>query len=128
MIYLDSSVALATLFAEARSPPDTLWDEQLTSSRLLEYEMINRLYVRQADAPRFRLARDLLDGMVLMDLTPSVLARALLPFPVPVRTLDGLHLATMEFLRAQGQPVELATYDRQLEAAAVALGFALAPV
>jgi predicted nucleic acid-binding protein len=57
-----------------------------------------------------------------------VLARALLPFPQPVRTLDALHLATMDFLRSHGQSVELATYDRRLAAAAQSLGFALTDV
>jgi len=37
LIYLDSSVALAQLFGEGRSPPEALWQEPLVSSRLLEY-------------------------------------------------------------------------------------------
>jgi len=61
-------------------------------------------------------------------LTPPVLARALQPFPVPVRTLDRLHLATIEFIRAQGETVELASYDNRLLAAARALGIALSPL
>jgi hypothetical protein len=43
------------------------------------------------------------------------------PFPVPVRTLDVLHLATMAFLRNHGQAIELASYDARLVAAARAL-------
>ncbi|HEY7665687.1 MAG TPA: hypothetical protein VH934_21425 [Xanthobacteraceae bacterium] len=39
MIYLDTSVALAHLLAQDRSPPATLWQEQLIASRLLEYEL-----------------------------------------------------------------------------------------
>jgi hypothetical protein len=39
-----------------------------------------------------------------------------------VRTLDALHLAAVEFLRASGQSVELATYDKRLTEAAQALG------
>jgi hypothetical protein len=58
----------------------------------------------------------------LVELTPAVLARALEPFQPPVRTLDGLHLATIEFLRAGGQPVRLASYDHRLQAGARALG------
>jgi hypothetical protein len=52
---------------------------------------------------------------------PPVLARALEPFPVAVRTLDALHLASIEFLRANGQTVELASFDEQQLAAARAL-------
>ena len=53
------------------------------------------------------------------------LARALAPMPAGVRTLDGMHLATMEFLRSRGLPVELATYDRRMIEAARAMGFAV---
>jgi len=33
---------------------------------------------------------------------------------VPVRTLDALHLASVEFLRSQRVKVRLATYDERL--------------
>jgi len=52
---------------------------------------------------------------------PPVLARAIEPFPTCVRTLDALHLASMEFLRAHGQDVKLASYNRRLLTAAGAL-------
>jgi len=42
------------------------------------------------------------------------MARALEPFPIAVRTLDALHLASIEFLRAQRQAVTLASYDSRL--------------
>ena len=41
----------------------------------------------------------------------SVLERALESFPVAVRTLDALHLATIEYARGQGQAVKLASFD-----------------
>ena len=40
---------------------------------------------------------------------------------MPVRTLDALHLATMDFLRGHGRVIELASYDARLRAAARAL-------
>lgn len=128
MIYLDTSVALAQLFAEDRSPTDRFWSQSFVASRLLEFEVFNRLGARGtalADADR---ARQLLDRVNLVELSPVVLARALRPFAVPVRTLDGLHLATMDFLRAQGLQPALATYDQRLAAAATSEGFALAPL
>ena len=64
----------------------------------------------------------LLDRVSLMDLSPAILKRALDPFPIPVRTLDTLHLATIDFLRSRGVEVELASYDKRLLAAASALG------
>ncbi len=39
MIYLETSVALAQLLAEDRRPPDSLWNSELVSSRLTEYEV-----------------------------------------------------------------------------------------
>ena len=44
---------------------------------------------------------------------------------MPLRTLDALHLATVEFLRAQGEPALLASYDARLQTAARALGVEL---
>jgi hypothetical protein len=60
--------------------------------------------------------------VTLIELKPEVLERALEPFPIPVRTLDALHLASIEFLRGRGQTVELASYDDRLNEAARALG------
>ncbi len=54
-------------------------------------------------------------------LSRPVLARAQEPFAKPVRTLDALHLASMDFLRRQGQEVQLASYDERLVAAAKAM-------
>jgi hypothetical protein len=42
-----------------------------------------------------------------------------------VRTLDALHLASMEFMRSAGQVVELASYDEHLVAAARAMKFSV---
>jgi predicted nucleic acid-binding protein len=121
MIYLDASVALAQLFAEDRQPSEDLWREPLTASRLLQYEVWARVHARRLEARHGDKVRDLLDGVAYIELTPLVLARAMDPFPVPVRTLDALHLATMAFLRGRGQAVELASYDGRLLAAARAL-------
>jgi hypothetical protein len=68
----------------------------------------------------------LFETISLTELARPILARALEPWPTPVRTLDGLHLATLDFLRAQGDPVELASYDTRLLAAARALGISIA--
>ena len=53
-------------------------------------------------------------------------SRALEPFPTPVRTLDALHLASIEFLRGLGQRPMLATYDHRLAEAAALLDISLA--
>jgi len=121
VIYLDTSVALAHLLAEDRSPPDRLWHESLIASRLLEYEIWTRIHARQLARSHGDQVRALVGRVALVELAPPVLARALEPFPGPVRTLDALHLASIEFLRAQGQVVQLASYDERLTAAARSL-------
>ncbi|UCC71879.1 MAG: PIN domain-containing protein [Gemmatimonadota bacterium] len=118
MIYLDTSVALAHLLAEDRRPPESLWSEPLVSSRLLEYEVWNRIHARGLIRSHSELVRLLLGRVALLEMVAPVLERALEPFPVPVRTLDALHLASIEFLRGQGISLNLATYDeRQLNVA-----------
>ena len=114
MIYLDTSVALAHLLAEDRVPPDRLWREELISSRLLEYEIWTRIHARKLTASHADEVRSLLSRVALIELSPPVLARALEPFPKPVRTLDALHLASMDFLRKQGQGISVASYDGRL--------------
>ena len=121
MVYLDASVALAHILAENRLPPEALWGEPLTASRLVQYELWTRVHARRLERSHGDEVRAVLDRVALVELTPVVLARAMEPFPVPVRTLDALHLATAEFLRDHGQAVELASYDERLVTAARAL-------
>jgi len=59
--------------------------------------------------------------VALIEPAPPVVARALEPFPIPMRTLDALHLASIEFLRARGQTVALASFDERLLSGARAL-------
>ena len=125
MIYLDTSVALAHLLAEDRRPPDSLWEQPLVSSRLLEYELWTRLNARGLDASHGEPARRLVERLAILELQPDVLARAVEPFPALVRTLDALHLASIEFLRGQSVAVELASYDERLLTGARAIGIPL---
>jgi hypothetical protein len=60
----------------------------------------------------------------MIETVGPVLTRALQPFPVPVRTLDTIHLAAIEFIRAQKQSVQLASYDERLLTVARLLGIA----
>ena len=66
--------------------------------------------------------RNLIGRIAMVEMIGPVLTRALQPFPVPVRTLDAIHLAAIEFIRAQRQSVKLASYDERLLAAARFLG------
>lgn len=128
MIYLDTSVALAQLLSEDRRPPDDFWREPLISSRLLQYEVWTRLNSRGLAQSHGTEASEMLARLAIVEMLPPVLTRALDPFPVAVRTLDALHLATMQFLREVRQNLSLASYDERMRNAAQALGFPLATV
>ena len=121
LIYIDSSVVLAELFAEDRHPGAKLWEQVLVSSRLLEYEVWNRALAQRR--PPNRTAIELLLSKIDMtEMSVLALRRALEPFPVPVRTLDAMHLATAIHLNAESDPIWLASYNARMLAAARALG------
>jgi predicted nucleic acid-binding protein len=126
VIYLDTSVALAELFAEDRKAPDALWAEPLVSSRLLEYEVWTRVHARSAASSHGDAAREILARISFLELVGPVLSRALEPFPVPVRTLDAIHLATLHYLAGARQRIALATFDDRMRRAAQALELRLA--
>ena len=114
MTYIETSVVLAQLLAEDRCPPESLWVETLVSSRLTEYEVWTRINGRGLTSSHGEAVRLLLARLGWLELTPIVLARALDPWPVRLRTLDALHLASIEFLRTHGQAVRLASYDERV--------------
>lgn len=128
MIYVDSSVALAQLLAEDRCPPESLWTATLVSSRLTQYEVWTRVHARGLGTSHGESVRLLLGRFGWLELSPVVLTRALEPWPVAVRTLDALHLASVEFLRTHGQDVTLASYDDRLNSAARRVHIPLFPL
>ena len=67
--------------------------------------------------------RSLIGRVAMLELAPPVLARALdaSPGPVPLRTLDALHLASCAYLADHGQEVLLASYDRRMNEVARAM-------
>ena len=118
MIYVETSVALAQLLAEDRCPPESLWNAPVVSSRLTEYEVWTRIHARRLGGSHSEAVRILLGRLSWLELSPTVLARALEPWPAPLRTLDALHLASIEFLRARVQSTVVASYDERIVAVA----------
>lgn len=94
----------------------------MAASRLLEYEVWTRLHRGKLAASHGEAARALLSRLAFVEFAAPVLARALEPFPKPVRTLDALHLASAHFLHERDSRVKLATYDGMLGEAARAIG------
>jgi hypothetical protein len=93
------------------------------SSRLLDYGLSVRCNARGHGAA----AAELLPRVALVELAPTVLERARAPFPVAVRTLDALHLATALYLKQHGQRVQNASYDARMLSAGAALDLAIWP-
>jgi len=71
LIYLDTSVALAHLLAEDRCPPASLWEEQLISSRLLQYEVWVRIHAYGLTASHSEAAAALLQRVALVEMVPG---------------------------------------------------------
>ena len=128
MIYVDTSVILAELLVEDRRPKASLWGQPLVSSRLLHYETWTRVNALGLAASHGERTRELVGQISLLELHPEVLTRATEPFPLPVRTLDALHLASVEFLRGRGESVKLASFDARMALVARKLKIPLADV
>jgi len=100
--YLDASVVVRKLQREAGSLKEWGQWERAFSSELLRVEVL-----RAVDRARLRgaltdnevadvvmRARAILDGLELLQLSPSILNRAAQSFLTPLGTLDALHLAS----------------------------------
>ena len=130
--YVDSSVVLRVILSAHDSLAE--WNEidQYAASALLRvecYRAIDRIRLMgQATeveaASRQRSLEELLRHVNLIDVSPRVLQSASGSFPVPLKTLDAIHLATaMSWREAEGEPLVFATHDRKLGLAARATGF-----
>ena len=124
VIYVYSSVLLASIcWPNIASPPADAWESRsrlkpAAGLRGLARIHANGLTRHMAIRAQARCwSRMNSDGN-----EPGPLARALEPWPVSLRTLDALQLATMDFLRRNDGSIELASYDNRLIAAAQALG------
>ena len=66
-----------------------------------------------------------LEGVTLIPVNSSIIRRAARPFPVLLKTLDALHLATLDYLAEEESPTDwgLMTTDISLGKAASLLGY-----
>lgn len=113
------------------------WDDLVygVSSTLLEveaYRTLDQLWHRNqfresALAEKQTILRTFLPRLDLQPLSPAVLSFASQPLPVPLRTLDAIHLATAMIYRAgqpdDERPIVFATHDVALARAATAMHF-----
>ena len=100
--YLDSSVALRYILAGEITIRHVMEYPRVVSSELMEIEcrrVIHRVRMQQelsdeGVAEGLRRLDSVLRGINLIELSRDVKVRAAESFPVVVRTLDALHLAT----------------------------------
>jgi len=131
-VYLDASVVVRKLQREAGSLKEWGQWERAYSSELLRVEVL-----RAVDRARLRgvltdndvadiviKAHAIVDGLELLQLSPSILNRAAQSFLTPLGTLDALHLATaVRLVESTGIELTFFTHDAGLATAARSMNF-----
>jgi len=139
ILYLESSAALAWLFAEQRGDGVAIAlraaDHVIASDLLfvecdracIRVETLGGLMPGPAAAVRTRLAR-VAAHWETMRISASVITRSRQPFPVePVRSLDAIHLATALEVRTVVPDVRVLSLDARVRDNALGLGFEVVP-
>ena len=130
--YIDTSALLRLVLRESGALDDLRSYDALVSSELIAVESartIDRLRLQGAltieeAAARQRAVTEWLEAIDLVLLRPPVLSRASEPLPIPLGTLDAIHLATALIWRERmGALPTLATHDGALGVAARTFGF-----
>ena len=130
--YLDTSALLRIVLREPGALDDLRSYEALVSSELIAVESartIDRLRLQgslttEEAAARRRTVNEWLEAIDLVLVRPPVLSRASEPMPMPLGTLDALHLATALIWRDRMGPLPtMATHDSALGLAAQSFGF-----
>jgi uncharacterized protein len=130
--YLDASVVVRKLQREAGSLKEWGQWKRAFSSELLRVEVL-----RAVDRARLRgaltdnevadvimRARAILDGLELLQLSPSILNRAAQSFLTPLGTLDALHLASaVRLAESTGIELTFLTHEAELGTAARTMNF-----
>ena len=133
-LYLDSSVLLRLVLAEPEALEEVRKADVLVSSELLAVESrrtIDRLRHQGALPPdaalrRLDIVTDWLEAVDLVLLRAPILARASEPLPMPLGTLDAIHLATALVWRDRmSEILTVATHDNALGQAARSFGFSV---
>ena len=131
--YIESSALLAALLEQDAAAIQELraLGQRVTSA--LTFSEASRALIRARVTGRLtpsqerqalRALRTFERRIAVVALTNDILVRAGRPFPVePVRTLDAVHLATVELLGEPPQLVTIITRDERVRANARALGY-----
>jgi predicted nucleic acid-binding protein len=135
--YIESSALVAALLERDAEALAALREigHRVTSAltfaeamRALLRARVSRRIGVEIERAGLRHLRKLERGCTAVAVNEEILARAARPFPVePVRTLDAIHLATLESLGETPQLVTVITRDERIARNARALGYAVAP-
>ncbi len=129
--YLDSSVLLRMILGQPGKLAEWGKVEVGVASALVEVECLrtlDRLRFRAGISDKDLVTRReavyrLMESMQRVELDAGVLRRAAQPLPVPLATLDAIHLATaLTWSELRGEHLFMATHDEALGAAARASG------
>jgi predicted nucleic acid-binding protein len=130
--YLDSSVLLRIVLRQRNALGDWNRIVQGVASALVEVECLRTLdrlrlvegHADDAIATRREAVYRLLESIEIVEISHPILARASLPLPTVLGTLDAIHLATALLWKEQaGVALSMATHDASLALAARASGF-----
>lgn len=131
MIYLDTSAAMKLVRPETHSAELSRWlterqTRSVISSVLIEVELMRA--TRRSAPERMTRASDVLRGIGVVTLSPSVIARAAGYGDRDLRSLDAIHLATAEHVVSVTHEVleAFVAYDERLLAAARDIGLPVA--
>jgi predicted nucleic acid-binding protein len=133
--YIESSVLLAAILEHNADAIRSVRMAARPATSALTLTEANRAVVRSRLSGRLtadeeRAARRALttfeERSTVIAISEHVLLRAGRPFPVePVRTLDAIHLATLEQVGGPAQLVTIVTRDARIRDNAIALGYAV---
>lgn len=130
--YIDTSALLRIVLREPGALDDLRSYDGLVSSELIAVEgtrAIDRLRLQglltaEDAAARLRTINEWLEAIDLVLVRPPVLSRASEPMPMPLGTLDAMHLATALIWRDRVGPLPaMLTHDTMLGTAALTFGF-----
>jgi len=132
IVYLDSSVLLRLVLGQRGKFKEWRAVREGVASALVEVECLrtlDRLRLRGSISDhelskRREATYRLLEEVEIVEPTRPILARASLPPPTPIGTLDAIHLATaMLWRESSTSDLVFATHDSALGIAARASGF-----
>ena len=123
-VYLDSSALVKTVIREPESPALRRFLRGFplhASSALARAEVLRA--VRRSDPLAVKGVHEVMERLLLLDVSESLLVEAGLLDPPELRTLDAIHLSAAKTLGAD--LAAIVTYDARMADAALNLGLPL---